>query len=684
MRQFALVIATLAALLALGWLLVRGDPPAVRRLPEAPVVPIRTPDPEPTGPEGLLPTPTPGGVVAGIVIDVNDRPMQGVRVLLVRYDAGDEEEFQRYEDQYTRDGYPDLTLVPTIGDFELAGEKLTDAEGRFTLAGDRRHYISHVVAYTQGHFPKVVDLRESPIAADGTREPVLVRLEAGGRLLGNVVDDATGDSVARAHVTIDLQQPTRPIALLEDGSLPSEERGTDAPAPAKSAMATLGSFISRVLGERVWGLKFGGSHDGSLELMTDENGNFEFGPLAEDVQVNFTVTHPEYIWSDFDNPDGKTQPVRARVRTGETVHKTLRLQRGGEVGGKVVDKVTGDGVSGVLIEVRSLSAYFRHPWYRSKARMGLTDDEGRFHVRGLARGSQGIVAKHVTFGKSDNITVEPGEMNVIVPIEMFGGMMGRVEGADERPPGGRVSVMLEYEMMGTFAAATTRTATLDSAGGFVLTQLKPGRYRMWLQAGKAAALPRMVEIEPHGVHTETFILGEGGRFELAMRAESGRAIETASAVLYRVHDGGEERHGSFVSREGKIEGDTILPGRYVLEVSAVNHVAMRTEPFDLVAGRTTYPRLPAMAATSHLLLGPVLDDRGRALGSNHGSLTVELQEGDGPWKRFLGKIGQPLPVAPGILRVRAKTGETGLAFEGEVVAEPGREAQMAIRLSGAR
>ena len=138
----ASVLAMLAACVALYFLLSAGEPPAE---------PAHDPVPEdvrqPRADNPLDKRPARGGVYAGVVVDADDRPIHGARVLLVAYGAGEQAKAAVKEQE-----------VPVVGGYRVGGEAITDEDGRFRIAADSQSYITRVLAYHSGYFVDVAEV----------------------------------------------------------------------------------------------------------------------------------------------------------------------------------------------------------------------------------------------------------------------------------------------------------------------------------------------------------------------------------------------------------------------------------------------------------------------------------------------------------------------------------------------
>ena len=670
-------LVVLAFLAGLGVLIYLAtlDPPQVEevKIPES----VEAPAPRPEH-EGLRPTPKRGGYYAGRVVDSDKRPVDSAHVLLIAYNPGDPETMRRYAEALQNDAArPDPELIPRIGDYRIAAEKITDKEGRFRIAAGQAYYITQLVAYRTGYFPTIQDVELYKVDRGGARDDIVVMLEDAGRVIGTVVDDATNQPIPNAFVDINLQNPTRPPPDIPEGQEVGTRSQTGVPVPL-SQFSVLQNFIAEHLGERVWGIPFQGTN--ALRLRTDKDGKFELGPLGNTVQLEFIVTHPEYAWTDYDNPTGKTAPRRTVVNAGQTVYKELRLKRGGEVEGQVIVRETGEPVRNATVEVRSISAYFRHHWYRHKSRKTRTNVDGKFRVAGLARGTQNLVIKHPAFGTTHKPGVEVGEKNVLVYVEPFAALVGKVTGLTKRPPGGRVEVNFEApEENPTRARLTQRRVVLDSDDRFEVQRMRPGTYKVWIRAGPMNSQPQLLELESLRIAQADFALGGGAALATSFFAPGRPSIDPVNARLIRVYEGGEQEVGILVSREGTLEVEGLVPGRYRLRVRAFGYVPRDVPAFDLAEDRLT--RLPPieLQPLAYLSFGTVLDENDRPLAGNRGMTILEvIPEGQKP-RRIQGTT-VPVQLPPGRVTVRARVEKAGLAFEKTIDLKGGATTEVVVRL----
>lgn len=660
-RPTALVlIALVAAGGALLYALVLRAPQPEPIL--QPLADVDRPPPEAPGP----PPPPLGGVYSGRVLDLEGRPIHGARVLLVGYNAG---EFA--EPAAVVEGEPPPPAV--VGDYFDAGETVTDADGAFRIAADARSRIAHVLAWHKRYFVDGVETRGRP------REGLELRLAPAGRVVGRVFDEATGEPVAGARVDIYLQNKTAPPPAIPEGRSVGEQRGTRVPL---ASLPQLGRFVPQVLGPRVWELSdIPQLGDDSLKLFTNAEGHFEIGPFADSVQLEFVITHPDYKWYDFDSDDGKHVPRRTVVPPGETVERRFPMRPGLEVAGQVLDE-NERPVPDVEIRVESVSAYYKHPWYKYKLRTGRTDAQGRFRIKGLAIGDQRLEIRHPSFGVRYE-QAPGGAENLRIDVDSFGALHAALEGlAPRRGLMRHAEVTVEsVEDNPRGDRQVQRRVSLGPDDSTLVERILPGRYRVWARCERLTSQPVEVEIQAHQITRVVLRMGGGGSVALRVLDPEGRFVDPATAQLVVQRDGRGVGLGTFTSREGEFALTDVVPGRYVLEVSAPRFITARTEAFEVREG--DHLPLPPLVLRRYAwlrFLAP-LDGAGRPfVPGPEEEVWIEWQAGDeAPWNRVR-TLQFEVPVPPGPVRIRARAG-SGLAFASEFVAADGerRDVQVVLR-----
>jgi len=500
-------------------------------------------------------------------------------------------------------------------------------------------------------------------------------MQRAGKVVGTVVDDKSGAPVRGARVDIYLQQKVDKV--------PDDASGSAYPVIHRKQyeqawLATLGHFTSKVLGPRVWGVQDSGSE--TLRLFTDANGRFEIGPFGNSVQLEFVITHPKYKWYDFDTDDGKHTPKRLVVEPGQTVEREFRMRRGFRIKGQVTDE-EGRGLSDVFVKVQSISAYFRHWWYRDKWRTARTDQHGFFEVDGLALGSQQVVLQHPTFKKKTISVKKVPADNLLIVAERFGALHGRVEGVAAGRGGRRIVVLFEaLDEHPKGPRQFRRTETLKRTNEFLVQRVPPGTYRCWIKLGKLGSQPQEFEISSLQVVEANFDVGTGGAIVARIVGEDGGVVDPASVRLVALRGGKERPLGTFVSREGELEIEGVAVGRYKLRVRAPGRIQTTTAGFDVSRERTTNLGALTLRHWAYVRFGQPENAAGRPAHIVE-DLIVEWRTGGGAWQRVR-NAGIDLPVPAGEIEVRARSG--AMRFEERITAAGGETKIVRIVFSDAR
>lgn len=651
LQPLLIALAGLAAVVALGIALFSGEAP-----PE-PVFEVADVETGPRVTDRGADKPIEGGVYGGRVETLDGRPIHGARVLLVAYDGGRPSVLSQGTGA---DPDPDVIGdVPIVGRYKVGGEGITDKDGGFRIAADAQSMITRVLAYHEGYFLSVTEV-ERP------REDILLRLGEGGRVIGRVVDDETGEPVPGALVDLYLQQKVSPIpeGVGTYGVVKRDKQ-------AVSWLATLGRFIGETLGPRIWNVV--DSKGETLKLRTDKHGRFEIGPLGNSVQLEFVISHNKYKWSDFDTNDGEKTPNRLVVEPGQTIEREFRLKKGKHIAGQVVDD-EGKGVPDVFVKVQSISAYYRHWWYRHKWRRARTDKNGRFRVDGLALGSQQVIFQHPSF-KEITESVEAGTDDFLVVVERFGALRGTIEGVPRSRHQRRITVFFEAVDPAVGAAEQFKRATaLQTDNTFLVERITPGAYRAWVKAGKESSQPIDLTIEALGIAKESFEIGAGGTLLARIVDDRGGIVDPASGRLVSHRDGRQRAMGTFVTREGEFEVEGLAPGTYHFEVSAPGRIPKKSETFEIGADRVMNLGSLTLSQYGFVRFQIPVDRRGRPVKLTQ-DLVIEYRQGDGAWQRVF-NAGTDVALQPGPLSYRARSGS--LRYEGTLEVVPGETLDASI------
>jgi hypothetical protein len=654
-----LVVAAVAAALV-AWLL-RPRPMAPPVVDADPVV--ARPAPVEVVKEGT--TARRGGAYDGRVIDPEGRPVEGADVMLVA---------QGGPRRVTIDGLTVLSggetvEVPIFDAYETAARTKTNAAGEFRLtAGDAR--VLALFAYAKGFTPTFkAHTAEAPLGPGRQHE---IRLQRPGWLKGLVVDAETKQGVPNAQVTVYFQ-----------GKSNQETPGPEPFGPGNQ-FGAFQSWLTREAAELVWGMKPSGL-DLGLTFATKADGSFEFGPLTSEAQVEVVISHPEYMWTDFDptvqwgKPGGQKPEERVRrtvVPPGETVEKTYALQKGREVNGRVVDRETGKPIEGVNVSLDHVAQYAQHYWYRVRARTGRTDGQGRFRIAGLSYPPYVLRMEHPSFDAEHFHGVKDGTDVATYQLDTGGWIEGTVAG----DAAGK-SFLADVNLQPTGERGPVRRARNVSVrdGTFAVEKVKPGAYSLWMTSGDLISAPVTVTVEGERKATVAVTLTKGGGFRLDVSDTAGAAVDPASVDLHVLDPAGGERRGAtVVARAGRAEAVGLLPGRYRAHVRAVGFSPVATEPFDVPPeGMVAVPAV-RLARQSYLQVAAVRDVSGVSAGGADVQLSIE-ENGGAPNRVRPLDMGR-IPVAAGKVKIRAVAGD-GRKFEQVLEVEEGKTVPVEIVLS---
>lgn len=645
-------IALGAALLggaALAWFLLqdRGAPPAPLEL--APLVRPSAPTPqELAASKDHAPK---GGVYGGLVVDEAGHPIAGARVLLVRFNAGDE--FVGITQSATNF---DPAKVPTIGDYHVAGdEQTTDAAGRFQIAAGARDRVQYAVAWKELYSPGIQRTGKP-------EEEVKIVLKQGGLLKGKVVDPG-GRAVGGASVEIYLQQKTTPV---REG----ERQEVKPNLPAE--MGVLGSFLGKILGPKVWGLEPSSSE--AFKTYSASDGTFHFGPVDDTVQIMVVITHPDFMWTDFDR-DQEGYVHRPVLEPGKTLERTYALREGNWIEGRVVsDDDPNRGVEGVWIRLEHVVAYAMHPFYKIRTRNTMTREDGSFRLAGLAQGPYTATISHPSFGSKFFGSIPENTKGLVWMVKGQGAIHGELNGLNERPLGGRVELVLEptgSALPGTQKTPRSQFVLLSTKNTFDAPKIEPGEYRASVRAGSFASASQTVTVEPHKITRITFETAGSGTVTVRVEDRQGKRVDPVTLTLVRQEGAGKESTlGSFTTRAGVLDAQTVLPGTYRLDAWAANFLPGKSETFTVALEQSvTLPTL-VLRRPGWMKILSLVDERDRS----PKEAQLEIREGDGEFRAVVIR-GADLQVAPGPLTVRI-TSPDGLAFEQTYEVEEGKSVEV--------
>jgi len=645
-------LATLLALVAGGVafvVLLRRPPPDAPYAENLDARPAPVEAPRPTTPDQFADTSV-GGTYAGVVVDEQDRPVPNADVVVVAIDA----DAKVVMETVNADGVGDALELPVIGDYRTAARGQTDAQGRFALAAGSARVVA-LVAWERAFSPGLRAHTKDVPLRPGTGH--VIRVARAGWLKGRILDQVTAEPVGGADVIVYLQHRTN------QGDLAGPE-----PLSPTNAYGVFQQYVATVMGPMVWGLE-PPPGDTGFHLRATADGWFTFGPLMREVQVEVVITHPDYMWTDndpekrFETDQGGAlgrkdvaRKVRTVVEPGETKEVTYYLQKGKEVRGTIVDP-DGKPIEGVMIALEHVAQYAQHVRYRTHARTGKSDAQGKFRIAGLSFDPYVLRFTHPTFDTEYFPGVKAGS-DEVYKIQSAGGWVElTVEGGPDdasgakKPWAGRVIVE-------PVAATGTRKqeGSIVRDGKVTIERLRPGAYEISLVSGTQISTVARVDVRGGEATLADVKMQVGGGIRMPIRDAAGRPVDPAEVHLF-VATAGEatpRRIAVLVAREGLATTDGLLGGRYTAEVTALGFVATEVETFDVQTGRPTTLPTVVLRRQAYLRLTGVTGEDGRAVTAD--TVIYVGENGAEPTRRRTQDAGL-LPVRPGSVILRAETAD---------------------------
>lgn len=231
---------------------------------------------------------------------------------------------------------------------------------------------------------------------------------------------------------------------------------------------------------------------------TDETGRLEFGTLPAGV-YSLMVAPP----AAFLRP---TSSASIRLGDGESASRTIRLDRGGAIMGRVVDE-TGDPVAHVNVMALRKDPRSPSSSVRMSGNSGTTDDRGEFRVYGLEPGDYYISANYnvpapylasppeprlgyvptyypgvPTLDGARLVKVRSGQDSGGIDLGLLMGKLGRVVGTVSDSTGALVaptqsrSAYVSLSPKGGEQAGFGRGSSIKPDGTFVISDVPPGEY----------------------------------------------------------------------------------------------------------------------------------------------------------------------------------------------------------------
>lgn len=511
--------------------------------------------------------------VSGVVV-ANGRPVEDA-MLTAMYEAAP--------------GAPE----PFAQQFDLA----TDTRGRFALEtlvpGRLRVLVEH-----EEH--GLAESDELVLAGGASREGLRIELGGRARLAGSVVDEGgrpisgatlqlraperrrlesrsvsggafSFDGLAAANYVLSVEAPGFARHRIEDLELEPGEERIDFEVRLRAVDGLRGRVVGpsgEPVGKAVvrWSADEG---DGYGRALCDAEGRFWIPLEEEEVdpsdRVRLVARHRRFAPSE---------PVEVSASVRNEVE--LRLGRGGEITGRVLDAETGEPVQAFRVAVvgyRPFSEGRKQRRGRPHRDSDFHDPEGRYRLEGLAPGTYSLsaLARGWTAQRIEDIQVHPGKTTANIEFRLARGasLTGRVVDARTGQPVARASVSIETLYGMGYERGRIKVAS-DQRGYFRVDDLPEGprsvtvrhdRYETRIFSG--LSVPARGESDVGELALERRAPGEGKKYQYTgigtvLRRDGDRVfidniIDGGAASTFGIEEGTE-----IVAVDGQIIGSLSL------------------------------------------------------------------------------------------------------------------------------
>lgn len=481
-----------------------------------------------------------GGILAGTVVDDTNQPVAYATVRV----AGDGQQMWMVD---ARQATSDRS-----GHFELRGLARTKLKAR----AESDAAASAIASVDLAAKPETKDLRLvldvkgtiAGIVVDETNQPVAeVQVNAFPDILGGNAPEAislagmssaTSDGAGRFTIRGLPDGAYRLRAARASGGMFEwGQQGTPAKTGDKNIKITLaadGSVIGKLALE----------NGSAPKLATIQLGYKPGTPAAGDGTFKLTDVAPGKYDLRVRGPDFAEFVQRdVEVKPGKpTDLGTLTLMRGRKLVGKVIDGA-GNAVPGAKVKTGDMLFSMQgaedqmETWEEMAGmRSGVTDQDGRFTLIGIAKKATSVIADHTTRGRSNAAELPAGTDDpppVTLTLRGYGTISGKVTskgqpvgGATitETPKGGGAQVrMVQSEEDGTF------TLTKVSEGTHVVSAMQQGGFGMSLKSTSTT-------VQVHaGKETKVAIDIPVGTLVLTVQVkpQAGHKVDSAQIFLFR-------------------------------------------------------------------------------------------------------------------------------------------------------
>lgn len=301
-------------------------------------------------------------------------------------------------------------------------------------------------------------------------------------------------------------------------------------------------------------------------------------------------------------------PTGATLAPGKEAKVELRLQEPLAMAGRVVD-AAGEPVAGVRVRAGRAGT-------RMKALETHTAADGTFAFDAVDRGPYWVSGFKEGYAVATREGVVTPIEDLVLRLPGFGGVRGRVVGADARPLGEFTIRVARFRPHGVTApkpgGGGTRVSPDD--GRFELSPLEPGAYDLVVSAtGLAPVHLHDVEVPADGWAEVEVTMGAGGR--IAGRVTSAKTARPLAMARVAVAGAGDDTF-AFTDRDGRFAIEDVSPGRRSLVVTHPGFLALTLGGVEVAAGAARTVQVALTPSETHLGatevsgVGVVIDRRG--------------------------------------------------------------------------